>query len=160
MFSLDSRETFQCYYNPLLVSSRVPNMERIAEQIATVCATLGEYPSVRYRSVHTDLPPTLWIIQLLLMKVCYSRWHAWIQITDKLNRKVHFGMWKTSFAGTHTSLGTIISLHVSNKSMHIWRDVTLHNRISYAGVCLPGRVKTVYKIKTIRLDQVVKLINI
>ncbi|XP_050429018.1 protein ROP isoform X1 [Adelges cooleyi] len=50
VFSLDSRETFQCYYNPLLVSSRVPNMERIAEQIATVCATLGEYPSVRYRS--------------------------------------------------------------------------------------------------------------
>ncbi|XP_050533794.1 protein ROP isoform X2 [Daktulosphaira vitifoliae] len=50
VFSLDSKETFQCYYNPLLVSSRVPNMERIAEQIATVCATLGEYPSVRYRS--------------------------------------------------------------------------------------------------------------
>ncbi|XP_022170487.1 protein ROP-like [Myzus persicae] len=50
VFSLDSRETFQCYYNPLLVSSRIPNMERIAEQIATVCATLGEYPSVRYRS--------------------------------------------------------------------------------------------------------------
>ncbi|KAE9532575.1 hypothetical protein AGLY_009656 [Aphis glycines] len=50
VFSLDSRETFQCYYNPLLVNSRIPNMERIAEQIATVCATLGEYPSVRYRS--------------------------------------------------------------------------------------------------------------
>ncbi|XP_050057594.1 protein ROP-like isoform X2 [Aphis gossypii] len=50
VFSLDSHETFQCYYNPLLVNSRIPNMERIAEQIATVCATLGEYPSVRYRS--------------------------------------------------------------------------------------------------------------
>lgn len=49
MFSLDSRETFQYYCNPNLIKSSVSCIERIAEQIATVCATLGEYPSIRYR---------------------------------------------------------------------------------------------------------------
>lgn len=50
VFSLDSPETFQCYYNPAYASARIANMERIAEQIATLCATLGEYPSIRYRA--------------------------------------------------------------------------------------------------------------
>ncbi|KAJ8673035.1 hypothetical protein QAD02_004296 [Eretmocerus hayati] len=49
VFSLDSRETFACFYNPSLINVRTANMERIAEQIATLCATLGEYPQVRYR---------------------------------------------------------------------------------------------------------------
>ncbi|XP_037559577.1 protein ROP-like isoform X1 [Dermacentor silvarum] len=50
VFSLDSPETFQFYYNPNRINERTSNLERIAEQVATLCATLGEYPSLRYRS--------------------------------------------------------------------------------------------------------------
>jgi syntaxin-binding protein 1 len=47
VYVLDSPETFFLYYNPQRQSSLTVNLERIAEQIATVCATLGEYPAIR-----------------------------------------------------------------------------------------------------------------
>uniref|UniRef100_A0A0N5AZJ2 Syntaxin binding protein 1a n=1 Tax=Syphacia muris TaxID=451379 RepID=A0A0N5AZJ2_9BILA len=49
VYTLDSPETFSLYYNAQKQGRLTANLERIAEQIATVCATLGEYPSLRYR---------------------------------------------------------------------------------------------------------------
>merc|ERR1711953_1624965 len=45
VYSLDSPDNFQLYYNPLRASERSVGMEKMAEQIATLCSTLGEYPS-------------------------------------------------------------------------------------------------------------------
>ncbi|XP_070499935.1 protein ROP isoform X2 [Chironomus tepperi] len=66
IFSLDSPDTFQCSYSPSLRSARVGNMERIAEQVATLCATLGEYPSIRYRS---DWERNVELAQLIQQKL-------------------------------------------------------------------------------------------
>eukprot|EP00095_Tigriopus_kingsejongensis_P005335 maker-scaffold779_size98098-snap-gene-0.24 protein:Tk05335 transcript:maker-scaffold779_size98098-snap-gene-0.24-mRNA-1 annotation:"protein rop" len=50
IFSLDRREAFDLLYNPNKGNLRSLEMEKMAEQIATLCSTLGEYPSIRYRA--------------------------------------------------------------------------------------------------------------
>lgn len=51
VYSMDAPKAFHCFYGPETSdqAQRFQYSEKIAEQIATLCATLGEYPSVRFR---------------------------------------------------------------------------------------------------------------
>merc|ERR1712226_1297325 len=66
VYSLDSKDNFQLYYNPLRASDRSAGMEKMAEQIATLCSCLGEYPSIRYRA---DFERNLELAQLVQQKL-------------------------------------------------------------------------------------------
>lgn len=48
MYYLDSRRTFQACFNSSLESTRIPNLETLAFQIASVCYALNKCPPVRY----------------------------------------------------------------------------------------------------------------
>nr|XP_033772424.1 syntaxin-binding protein 2 [Geotrypetes seraphini] len=54
VFSLDAPETFHNIFSPYRSVEKNKLMESLAEQIATLCDTLKEYPAVRYRKGHDD----------------------------------------------------------------------------------------------------------
>merc|ERR1719189_1131613 len=66
VYSLDTPDAFQFYYNPSRAQDRSAGMEKLAEQIATLCSCLGEYPSIRYRA---DYERNLELAQLVQQKL-------------------------------------------------------------------------------------------
>ncbi|CAK9297838.1 unnamed protein product [Gordionus sp. m RMFG-2023] len=66
VYSLDCREAFQYFYNTHRNAGRLAHLERVAEQLATLCSTLGEYPMLRYRS---GLDRNVELVQLMQQKL-------------------------------------------------------------------------------------------
>ncbi|CAM5096495.1 unnamed protein product [Natator depressus] len=54
VYSLDRPQTFHNWFSPYCFFEKNKQMEMLAEQIATLCETLEEYPAIRYRKDHED----------------------------------------------------------------------------------------------------------
>ncbi|XP_074977553.1 syntaxin-binding protein 2 isoform X3 [Caretta caretta] len=54
VYSLDRPQTFHNCFSPFRSLDKNKQMEMLAEQIATLCETLKEYPAIRYRKGHED----------------------------------------------------------------------------------------------------------
>lgn len=67
VYSLDAPEAFHCFFSPHRSSEKDKMMENLAEQIATLCATVKEYPAIRYRKASEDTCSLAHMIQAKLM---------------------------------------------------------------------------------------------
>ncbi|XP_039215449.1 syntaxin-binding protein 2 isoform X1 [Crotalus tigris] len=54
VYTLDSVQSFHHLFSPYCREDKNSHLERMAEQIATLCDTLKEYPSIRYRNGSED----------------------------------------------------------------------------------------------------------
>nr|XP_025044949.1 syntaxin-binding protein 2 [Pelodiscus sinensis] len=54
VYSLDAPETFHSWFSPYRSLEKNKQTDMLAEQIATLCDTMKEYPAIRYRKGHED----------------------------------------------------------------------------------------------------------
>ncbi|ETE73830.1 Syntaxin-binding protein 2 [Ophiophagus hannah] len=54
VYTLDSAQSFHHLFSPYCREDKNNHLEKMAEQIATLCDTLKEYPSIRYRNGSED----------------------------------------------------------------------------------------------------------
>ncbi|XP_065275252.1 syntaxin-binding protein 2-like isoform X3 [Emys orbicularis] len=54
VYSLDRPQSFHTWFSPWGAWERKKDLEMLAEQIASLCETLEEYPAIRYRKAYED----------------------------------------------------------------------------------------------------------